>query len=123
MTIGEVAGRAGVRASALRYYERIGLLPEPRRVSGQRRYTEDVLIRLAGIQVAKRAGFTIDEIKQLFHGFRDDAAPSERWAELAQEKLVEIDDLIRRAQTMRRLIEEGIRCGCTSLEECSVIDR
>src|SRR5919199_933661 len=69
MRIGEVAERAGVRVSLIRYYEEIGLLPEPARVSGQRRYDETVLRRLAVIDVAQRAGLTLDEIKDLVdHG-------------------------------------------------------
>ncbi len=121
MRIGEVAERAGLRTSALRYYERIGLLPEPRRVSGQRRYEPDVLLLLAGIDVAQRAGFTVAEIKNLFYGFRDDARPSERWAGLAQQKLSQLDELIHRTQAMIRLLEEGLRCGCTCLDECSLV--
>ena len=121
MRIGEVAEKAGLRASAVRYYESIGLLPEPRRRSGQRRYDADVLLRLAGIHVAQQAGFTMAEIKRLFHGFPEDAMPSERWAALAKEKVVEIDGLIRRSREMKALLEEGIRCGCSSLAECSVM--
>ena len=122
MRIGEVAARAGIRTSAVRYYERIGLLPEPWRVSGQRRYGPDVLLLLAGIGVAQRAGFTVAEIKQLFYGFSGDARPSERWAELARQKLAELDELIRRTQAMKGLIEEGLHCGCARLDECSLID-
>lgn len=69
MRIGEVAGRAGVRVSLIRYYEQIGLLPQPERVSGQRRYDETVLRRLSVIDVAQRAGLSLDEIRELVeHG-------------------------------------------------------
>ena len=122
MSIGEVAEKAGLRPSALRYYESIGLLPPPRRRSGQRRYGEGALVRLAGIQVAQQAGFTMAEIKQLFYGFSNSAKPSERWAELAKEKVLEIEELIRRARAMKRLLEEGIRCSCTCLEECTLVE-
>ena len=122
MRIGEVAERAGLRTSALRYYERIGLLPEPRRVSGQRRYEPDVLLLLAGIDVAQRAGFTVAEIKNLFYGYRDGAKPSERWADLARQKLAELDQLIHRTRAMKQLLEEGLRCGCTCLDECALVD-
>ena len=121
LRIGEVAERAGIRPSAVRYYERIGLLPEPRRTGGQRRYEPDVLLLLAGIGVAQRAGFTVAEIKRLFYGFADEARPSERWAELAREKLAALDDLIRRTREMKRLLKEGLRCGCTRLDECSLL--
>ena len=103
MRIGEVAERAGLRPSALRYYERIGLLPEPRRVGGQRRYEPDVLLLLAGIDVAQRAGFKMVEIKSLFYGFPGDSRPSERWADLAQQKLSQLDELIHRTQAMKGL--------------------
>ncbi len=123
MMIGEVARRARIRPSAIRYYESVGVLTEPRRSKGQRRYGPDVLIRLAGIGVAQQAGFTITEIKHLFHGFADNTTPGERWSELAREKLVEIEELIRHAKSMRDLLEEGIRCGCTRLEECAPLKR
>lgn len=69
LTIGEVARRAGVRASTIRYYEEAGLLEEPERVGGKRRYNEEVLRRLALIGGAKRAGFTLGEVRTLLHGF------------------------------------------------------
>src|SRR5918911_5312656 len=69
MRIGQVASRAGIRVSQIRYYEEIGLLPEPDRVSGQRRYDDTILRRLAVIDVAQRAGLTLEEIRDLVeHG-------------------------------------------------------
>ena len=120
MRIGEVAARAGIRPSAVRN-EKIGLLPEPWRVSGQRRYGPDVLLLLAGIGVAQRAGFTVAEIKRLFYGFPDEARPSERWAELAREKLAALDEVIRRTREMKRLLKEGLQCGCAGLDECFLV--
>ncbi len=122
MRIGEVAEKAGLRTSALRYYERVGLLPAPMRQSGQRRYTEEVLTRLAGIKVAQQAGFSVEEIKQLFYGFRQHAAPSERWADLARAKLPQIEALMLRTEAMKALLEKGIRCGCSCLDECDLIE-
>ncbi|MFL5734873.1 MAG: MerR family transcriptional regulator [Chloroflexia bacterium] len=118
MTIGEVARQAGVRTSALRYYESIGLLPRAARVSGQRRYDGTVLQRLAIIQLAKEAGFTIEETRTLLHGFGADTPPSARWRALAEQKLVEADIMIRRAQDMKRLLEEGLNCECLTFEQC-----
>ena len=77
---------------------------------------------LAGIEVAQRAGFTVAEIKRLFFGFPADARPSVRWAEMARDKLTELDRLIRRTREMKRLVEEGLRCGCGSLAECALLD-
>ena len=122
MRISEVAERAGLRPSALRYYESIGLLPAPMRINGRRSYGPDVLMLLAGIGVAQQAGFKVEEIKQLFYGFGADRSPSERWSELARSKLVEIDQLIDRAREMKRLLEEGIRCGCSGLDECELLE-
>ena len=97
-----MAHRAGLRPSALLYYEGVGLLPAPERTNGRRRYDgevlREVLDRLAVVRIAKQAGFTISEIKTLLNGFSKDTPPSERWRLLAEEKLLEVDALIERAQ-------------------------
>lgn len=121
MAIGRVAEIAGVRTSTLRYYESVGLLHSPRRVSGQRRYKSDILLNLACIKISQQAGFTIAEIKQLLHGFPRAVKPSERWEKLARKKLVEVENLLRRARIMKRLLKDGIRCRCASLQECTLI--
>ncbi len=121
MTIGQVAARTGLRPSALRYYESVGLLPKPGRVSGTRRYDPDVLELLAGIRVAQQAGFTVAEIKRLFYGFPASTAPADRWRALASKKVNELEELIGRAQGMQKVLEEGIRCGCTSFRECTLL--
>ena len=122
MSIGEVAQQAGVRPSALRYYEAIGLLPQPERANRRRRYDGEVLDRLAVIRVAQQAGFTINEIGMLLNGFSEDTPPSERWRVLAREKLPEIEALVKRALGMKQLLERGLRCECLRLEDCEVID-
>lgn len=121
MTIGELARRAGVQTSTLRYYESIEILPPPRRVSGQRRYTLDALKRLAIIRVAKEAGFTLPEIRTLLSEFSDDTPPSEHWKTMAREKLPQVDALITRAKAMKRLLEKGLECDCMSLDECVIL--
>jgi len=118
MLIGEVARRASLRASAVRYYERIGLLPHPQRIRGQRRYEPGVLEQLAVINAAKRVGFRITEIKQLFHGFRNGVPAFRRWHILAQRKVGELDEMIARAEHMKRLIRHAERCQCLSLDDC-----
>jgi MerR family transcriptional regulator, redox-sensitive transcriptional activator SoxR len=120
MRIGEVAGRAGVRVSLIRYYEEIGLLPEPDRVSGQRRYDDSVLRRLAVIDVAQRAGLSLDEIRELVEHGNDPM--SERLRELAERRLPEIDALIDRAQRVRRWLESATGCDCQSIDECALFD-
>ena len=86
LTISEVSRTFGLRPSAIRYYEQIGILPEALRTSGQRRYDGSVLRRLAVIQRAQHTGFTLDEIKELFFGFKPGTPPSKRWQEMSQRK-------------------------------------
>lgn len=121
LSISEVADRVGLNASALRYYEQAGILVPPARANGRRRYHPDALTRLAIIQLAQQAGFTLSEIRMLFEGFEPGATASARWRELAQQKLPEIDDMIRRAQAMRGFLEEGLRCECLTLEDCELV--
>ena len=70
LTIGDVARRAGVNPSAIRYYERVGVLPKPDRLSGQRRYTAETVRQLHVINLAKRAGFTLDQVTELLRSDR-----------------------------------------------------
>ena len=122
LVIGEVARRAGVRPSAIRYYESVGLLAAPRRVNGQRRYDASVLQGLAVIKVAQQAGFTIAEIRALFTDFAPDTPAWRRWQTLAQTKLAALDALIARAQRMQRALEDGIlRCRCLTFDECAAL--
>jgi MerR family transcriptional regulator, redox-sensitive transcriptional activator SoxR len=119
MVISEVARRAGLRSSTLRYYEQIGILPRPHRASGQRRYDETVLRRLAVIERARQTGFTLDEIKQLCFGFRDEVAASDRWRRLADKKLVELDELRQRVAAMQHVLRRMQKnCRCATLDQC-----
>lgn len=122
MAIGEVARRAGINASAIRYYEKVGLLVEPGRVNGRRRYGPEVLDVLAVIRVAQRAGFTIAETRTLMNGFSAEDPPSERWRALAREKLAEVEALMGRAEAMKRLLERGLRCECLSIQDCALLE-
>jgi MerR family redox-sensitive transcriptional activator SoxR len=119
MTIGEIAGRAGVRASRIRYYEQVGVLPPPERVAGQRRYSDDVLHRLAIIQVAQRAGLSLDEIRDLTHSGNGQAA-GERIRALAERKLPEVEALIARAQAVKRWLEIAQSCDCATVDVCGL---
>ena len=84
LRIGEVAERSGIAASALRYYEREGLLPRAARRGGARVYEDSIFDRLALIEVAKAAGFSVAEIKRLLSGFARKTPPGERWRTLAE---------------------------------------
>ena len=123
MTIGQVARRLGVRPSALRYYERIGLLPPIERVNGQRRYGPAILSRLTVIDVAKQAGFTMREIRVLLSGFSPSHPPPAHWRKLAALKLREVDALLARTAAMKRLLQEGLRCRCARLDRCALAAR
>src|ERR1700742_4955529 len=109
LTIGDVARRAGVAATTLRYYEQIGLVLPPGRRGGQRRYDEAVLARLEVIGLCKTAGFTLEEIQLLF---ADDAPGRPASRALAEAKLVEIDARIAELQRAREIIEWGMQCSC-----------
>jgi len=120
MRIGAAARRAGVRVSLIRYYEAIGLLPEPERVSGQRRYDETVLRRLAVIDVAQRAGLSLAEIGELV-GHGDDPM-HDRLRELAARRLPEIEALIERAQRVRTWLQAATGCDCRAIDDCALFD-
>lgn len=118
LTISEVARVFGIRTSAIRYYEQIGILPSPLRTGGQRRYTENVLFRLAVIQRARETGFTLDEIRKLFFGFPSGTPPPKRWRELSGRKLAELGDRMERLKTMETLLKRMRNCRCNALDEC-----
>lgn len=121
LSIGEVARRAGIQPSALRYYESIGLMPTPQRVSGRRRYDESTVQMLRIVQLAQSAGFSIADIQVLLHGFDTNTPPAARWQPLASRKIAELDAQILRAQQMKRILEKGLNCDCLRLEDCAVV--
>lgn len=123
MTIGALAGISRVPASTIRYYEDLGLLPRPARVSGQRVFDEPDLDRLLVISFAKEAGFSLREIRQLFEGFAADTPAGARWKKLAAAKLVELEALAVRLEGMKKLLKRAIRCGCIELESCGRLFR
>jgi len=119
LTISQVARKIRLRPSAIRYYERVGLLPPAQRLSGQRRYDPRVLYRLAIIQRARQLGFTLSEIRYLFFGFRDVTRASERWRTLSQRKLVELEQLMNGIKTVRGLLKKLMtKCRCETLDQC-----
>ena len=118
LSIGQVARESGLSASALRYYERVGLLPAPPRRSRQRRYGPEVFGRLELIGLALAAGFTVRETRTFLSGFAADTPPAARWRALAARKLKEIEALVERAQRMKALLETSFRCRCASLADC-----
>lgn len=122
MLIGELAARAGLRPSAIRYYESVGVLPQPDRVSGRRRYSEETLRSLSVIRTAQRAGLSLEEAGDLLAAADGQSPVSERLQAIAQRKLPEIDALLERASLVRRWLDAAARCECPSLDECPLFD-
>src|SRR5690242_20267327 len=118
LSIGQVARRAGVRVSAIRYYEREGLLSPPQRHGGKRVYDANVFEALALIGLAQEAGFSIRDIRQLLAGFEGSTPASVRWQVLAQRKLQATQEVIARAERTRALLLRLLQCRCTTLALC-----
>lgn len=120
LSIGEVAARVGLRTSALRYYERSGLLPSPERVSGQRRYGPEAVELLLLIRFCQQVGFSLSEVRALLT-----APPAKQakqvWRELVDAKLSQLDALIERAQAVKQVLAESRDCDCLSLDSCSFV--
>ena len=118
MKIGELAHGAGLNASAIRYYERLGLLAPPHRVGGQRRYSPDALDRVLLIRFAGEMGFSLPEIKLFLSGLRDNAPVGPRWKKLAAKKLTDVDASIARSLRLKTLLQNLQHCHCASLKQC-----
>lgn len=125
LTIGQVAGQAGVDVETVRYYEREGLIEEPaRRASGYRQYGEEVVDRLRFIREAKELGFTLNEIKDLLSLKLD---PSSSCAEVkgrAEAKIADIEEKIRTLQRMKRALGKLTKAcsGDGPTSECPILD-
>ena len=119
ITIGEVARRSGVAASALRFYEERGLISSDRAGSGHRRYPRSVLRRIAFIVFAQRVGLTLEAIGDELAKLPPDRAPSRRdWSRLSSGWTARIDRQIAELQRLRIGLTECIGCGCLSLDRC-----
>jgi MerR family transcriptional regulator, redox-sensitive transcriptional activator SoxR len=118
MNIGELARQAGLQTSAIRFYESIGLVPKPERVSGWRKYDPVALDRVKVIHAAREVGFSLDEIRLLLDGFPKSSSPSARWRKLARKKIPELDAVIERTLALKYLIESGLDCGCDDIALC-----
>ena len=119
MTIGALAEQARIRPSAIRYYERLGLLPAPVRRSGRRDYDPDAVAQLAIVQFALSTGFSLRDTKRLVRGFSKSTPPGSRWRELAANKARDLEALIARATAMKALLDRiSTNCHCETLLEC-----
>jgi MerR family transcriptional regulator, redox-sensitive transcriptional activator SoxR len=121
LPIGEVARRSGRRASAIRYYEDIGVLPVPVRVGGKRRYEPETMRTLAVIDVAQRAGLTLDEIRRLLDAPSGGSA-AEQLRLVAERRLPELNARIERALMVQKWLEAAARCECPDLDACCLFE-
>ena len=120
MTIGELAARSGLNVSAIRFYQRRGLLP-PRDVRyGWQRFGPDTVTRLALIELAKRTGFTLDEISTVLDAM-DAESPATTWRAMFQAKVAEIDAQVQRLHAMRDVLTEAIDCSCLTLDRAALV--
>jgi MerR family transcriptional regulator, redox-sensitive transcriptional activator SoxR len=121
MSIGEVAERSGMAPSAIRFYERRGLLRPERTSGGQRRFRRDVLRRIAFIRIAQRVGLTLEEIQQALADLPADAVPGRSdWQRITRGWRQRIDERIDILQAMRAGLTGCIGCGCLSLRTCAL---
>jgi MerR family redox-sensitive transcriptional activator SoxR len=121
LTIGEVAERTGVATSALRFYEREGLVAAARSDGGQRRFHRDALRRIAFIRVAQRVGLTLDEIRDALSSLPREHAPTKAdWARLSRSWHGRLDDQIAVLERLRDELTSCIGCGCLSLKACAL---
>jgi MerR family transcriptional regulator, redox-sensitive transcriptional activator SoxR len=118
LKIGELARNAGLRPSAIRYYEKVGILLAPDRKGNQRRYAAEALSRLLLIRFASDMGFTLAEIKIFLSGLRTDAPVGPRWRKLAHRKIKQVDASIKRYRQLKSLLQHLLHCRCPSLQVC-----
>lgn len=118
LSISQVARQVGLRPSAIRYYEQMGILRPAHRISGQRRYDTSILYRLAVIQRARELGFTLSEIRRLFFGFSEKTPASQRWQKLCRQKLSELETLIENIHSMQDVLRRLQNCSCDALDQC-----
>ena len=119
MTIGEVAERANVAPSALRFYEHEGLIAAERTDGGQRRYQRDVLRRIAFVRAAQRVGLKLEDIRQALATLPDGRTPTAAdWARLSRSWRPLLDRRIAELERVRDRLDACIGCGCLSLKAC-----
>lgn len=121
LAIGEVASRAGLATSAIRFYEANGLISSERNSSGHRRYRADVLRRVSFIKVAQRVGLSLSDIGQSLASLPSGRTPNKRdWAKLAKSWQPMLDERIAMLESMREKLDGCIGCGCLSLDACAL---
>src|SRR4029077_9785943 len=119
MTIGELAALSNLKPSAIRFYEKSGLLPVPTRKNGRRVYSSEAAHRLTLIGFAKDTGFSLPEIKLLLHGFPSGTSAGDRWRKLATSKIDQLEAGITKARAMERMLRSIMKCRCTTMDQCA----
>ena len=121
LTVGEVAARSGVAPSALRFYEREGLIEATRSAGGQRRYERHVLRRLAFIRAARHIGLSLEEVRQALASLPGGRTPTVAdWTKVSRAWRARLDEEIAALQALRDGLSECIGCGCLSLKRCRI---
>lgn len=121
LTIGEVAGRAGIATSALRYYEEQGLVVSVRSAGGQRRYPRSVLRRLSFVRAAQNVGLSLEEIRSALDALPAGRTPTKAdWDRLSRAWQARLDEQIAGLQKLRDGLTSCIGCGCLSLRACAM---
>jgi MerR family redox-sensitive transcriptional activator SoxR len=123
LAVGELAERAGVATSALRFYEERGLIHSERNAAGHRRYARAVARRVAFITFAQRVGLTLEEIRAELDKLPKDRVPtSEDWDRLTKTWSTRIDERIEELERLKLGLTDCIGCGCLSLERCAILN-
>ncbi|SFJ52206.1 redox-sensitive transcriptional activator SoxR [Celeribacter neptunius] len=124
LTIGQVASRTGLSVSAIRYYEKEGLVFAHRNAGGQRRFPRSALRRLSFVIAAQKFGFTIARIRDVLSELPEDEAPSAKaWHAVALEFRADLDRKIAALEALRDNLEGCIGCGCLSMKNCKIYNR
>ena len=123
LSIGEVAARAGVAASTIRYYERIGLLPRAPRLKGRRRYAADIVEALALVRLGQAAGFTLAELREIAASSELPRDGTGGWQAIFRHKLAEVRGTIARLAAAEQLLAVALECDCADVTSCSIVER
>ncbi|TDB71473.1 redox-sensitive transcriptional activator SoxR [Micromonospora sp. KC721] len=121
LTIGQLAARSGVAPSALRYYERLGLIRAERTGGNQRRYARTELRRVAFVRISQQVGIPLEEIREALDSLPAARTPTpDDWTALSQAWRERLDEKIRLLGKLRDDLDSCIGCGCLSLQRCKL---